>query len=104
MNTAHAKGAVAVSFWVWNHAKPHQWSAIDEAIAWELPTGRAATGAAAVFLQRVLTLLGHPVAQDGKLGPATKAAIAAVQPGFGLPATGLLDAATARSITGPKRS
>ena len=103
LNTAHAKGAVAVSFWVWNHAKPHQWEAIDEAIAWELPTGRAATGAAAVFLQRVLGLLGHPVTPDGRLGPATKAAIANVQRGFGLPATGLLDAATARSITGPKR-
>jgi hypothetical protein len=101
LNTAHAKGAVAVSFWVWNHAKPHQWEAIDEAIAWELPTGRAPTGAAAVFLQRVLNLLGQPVAQDGRLGPATKAAIAAVQRQFGLPETGTLDAATARKITGP---
>jgi hypothetical protein len=102
MNTAMAKGAVGVSFWVWNHATAEQWSAIDQATAWELPVGRAPTGAAAVFLQRVLGVLGQPVAQDGKLGPATKAAIAAVQQGFGLPATGKLDAATARSITGPK--
>ncbi len=102
MNTAMTKGAVGVSFWVWNHATADQWSAIDEATAWELPTGRAATGAAAVFLQRVLTLLGQPVAQDGKLGPATKAAIAAVQTRLGLPATGKLDVATARLITGPK--
>jgi hypothetical protein len=102
MNTAMAKGAVGVSFWVWNHATAEQWSAIDEATAWELPTGRAATGAAAVFLQRVLTVLGHPLNQDGQLGPATKAAIAAVQTRFGLPATGKLDAATARSITGPR--
>ena len=99
-----SKGAVGISFWVWNHATAAQWSAIDESTAWELPTGRAATGAAAVFLQRVLTLLGQPVAQDGKLGPATKAAIAAVQIRLGLPATGKLDAATARSITGPKLS
>src|SRR5687767_9262588 len=102
MNVAHAKGAIAVSFWVWNHATPDQFAAIDEAIAWELPIGRAANGAAAVFLQRVLTLLGQPVAQDGNFGPATKAAIAAVQTRFGLPATGKLDGATARSITGPK--
>jgi hypothetical protein len=102
MNTAFSKGAVGVSFWVWNHATPQQWSAIDEATAWELPIGRAANGAAAVYLQRVLGLLGQPVAQDGLLGPATKAAIAAVQRGFGLPETGHLDAATARSITGPK--
>jgi hypothetical protein len=102
MNTAMDKGAVGVSFWVWNHATPQQWSAIDEATAWELPTGGAAKGAAAVYLQRVLGVLGQPVAQDGVLGPATKAAITAVQRGFGLPATGKLDAATARFITGPK--
>jgi hypothetical protein len=102
MNTALAKGALGVSFWVWNHATPEQWSAIDQATAWELPIGRAANGAAAVFLQRVLNLLGHPLAQDGNLGPATRDAIAKVQQSFGLPATGKLDAATARSITGPR--
>ena len=36
------------------------------------------------------------------IGPATRAAIAAVQQSFGLPATGKLDAATALSITGPR--
>ena len=102
MNTAHAKGAVAVSFWVWNHATPEQFAAIDQATAWELPIGRAANGAAAVFLQRVLNLLGQPVAQDGQFGPATRAAIANVQRTFGLPPTGTLDAATARSITAPR--
>ncbi|HEV7862160.1 MAG TPA: peptidoglycan-binding domain-containing protein [Acidimicrobiia bacterium] len=104
LNTAHAKGAVAVSFWVWNHATSEQWSAIDEAATWELPIGRTANGGAAVFLQRVLGVLGQPVAQDGQFGPATKAAIAAVQRNLGLPASGKLDAATARSITGPKLS
>jgi peptidoglycan hydrolase-like protein with peptidoglycan-binding domain len=99
-----SKGAVGISFWVWNHATAEQWSAIDEATTWELPIGRAATGAAAVFLQRVLALLGQPIAQDGKLGPATKAAIAAVQTRFGLPPTGKLDVVTARSITGPTLS
>ena len=101
MNTAMAKGAVGVSFWVWNHATPDQWSAIDEASTWELPTGRAANGPAAVYLQRVLGVLGRPVAQDGLIGPATKAAIAAVQQSLGLPGTGKLDAATVRLITGP---
>jgi len=91
-----------VSFWVWNHATADQWSAIDQATAWELPIGRAANGAAAVFLQRVLSHLGQPVAEDGHVGPATQAAIANVQRSFGLPATGKLDALTARSITGPK--
>lgn len=102
MNTAHAKGAVAVSFWVWNHATPEQFAAIDQAHTWELPIGRAATGAAAVFLQRVLNLLGQSVTPDGTFGPATQTAIANVQRAFGLPATGKLDAVTARSITGPR--
>jgi len=103
MDTAMAKGALGVSFWVWNHATADQWSAIDNATVWELPAGRAATGAAAVYLQRVLNFLGQPVAQDGQIGPATRAAIAAVQTSFGLPATGHLDAATVRWITGPVR-
>jgi len=102
LNTAMAKGAIGVSFWVWNHATADQWSAIDQATAWELPTGRVANGAAAVYLQRVLGLFGRPVAQDGMIGPATRAAIAAVQQGLGLPGTGKLDAATIRSITGPR--
>jgi hypothetical protein len=100
MDTAMAKGAVGVSFWVWNHATPDQWSAIDEATTWELPTPH--TVSATAYLQRVLGVLGQPVAQDGQLGPATRAAIAAVQTGLGLPATGHLDIATARLITGPK--
>jgi hypothetical protein len=104
MDSAFSRGAVGVSFWVWNHATPEQWSAIDEASVWELSIGQAASGATAVYLQRVLAVLGQPVAPDGKLGPATRAAISAVQRNLGLPATGKLDAATVRSITGPSRS
>jgi hypothetical protein len=103
LNTAMAKGAVGVSFWVWHTATSDQWSTITAATDWVLPAGRAATSGAAVFLQRVLGLLGQPVAQDGMIGPATRAAISAVQQSFGLPVTGHLDAATALSITGPKR-
>jgi hypothetical protein len=99
LDTAMAKGAVGVSFWVWNHATSDQWSAIGAATTWELPTPH--TAAATAFLQRVLGVLGQPVAQDGQLGPATRAAIAAVQTGLGLPPTGHLDATTARLITGP---
>jgi len=100
MDTAMAKGAVGVSFWVWNHATPDQWSAIDQATTWEFPTPH--TASATAYLQRVLGLLGQPLAQDGQLGPATRAAIAAVQTAFGLPGTGHLDITTARLITGPK--
>ncbi|HZQ78386.1 MAG TPA: peptidoglycan-binding domain-containing protein [Acidimicrobiia bacterium] len=102
LDTAMAKGAVGVSFWVWHTATPDQWSAITAATDWVLPAGRAATSGAAVFLQRVLGVLGQPVAQDGMIGPATRAAISAVQQTFGLPATGHLDSATALAITGPR--
>ena len=100
MDTAMAKGALGVSFWVWNHATADQWSAIGGATSWELP-GRSADTTATAYLQRVLTFLGQPVTQDGQIGPATRRAIAAVQTSFGLPATGHLDGATVRWITGP---
>jgi hypothetical protein len=103
LNTAMAKGAFGVSFWVWHTATSDQWSAIRAATDWVLPAGRAASSGEAVFLQRVLGVLGPPVAQDGMIGPATRAAITAVQQTFGLPVTGHLDAATALAITGPRR-
>src|SRR5207237_10833858 len=61
MNTALAKGAVGVSFWVWNHATADQWSAIDDASAWELPAGCAANGASAVSIKRVLVVICQTV-------------------------------------------
>jgi len=92
---------VGVSFWVWNHATADQWSAIDEAAAWELPTGRAANGAAAVYLQRVLGCSAsrgpgrRP--RPGHQGRHRR------RPARPRPAgDGKLDAATIRSITGPK--
>ena len=100
MTTAMNKGAVGVWCWGWNHATPQQWSVITQATAWVMPTPH--TAPATLYLQRVLGILGQPVALDGQLGPATRAAIAAVQSGLGLPATGHLDAATARLITGPR--
>ena len=100
MDTGLASGALGVSFWVWHHATAEQWDAVAEAKAWEIPARDPGNGGPVLYLQRVLNLFGQPVAQDGSLGPQTRAALAAVQGAFGLPATGSLDPATARSLIG----
>ena len=102
MNTALDKGALGVSFWVWNQATPEHWAAIDEAHAWELPTGDPSSPAAVRYLQRVISTFGRPVAQDGVLGAQTRSALAAVQQSLGLPGTGKLDRPTISSLVGPR--
>jgi peptidoglycan hydrolase-like protein with peptidoglycan-binding domain len=101
MNVALDKGAVGVSFWVWNQATPEHWAAIDEAHAWELPAGDPSSPAAVRYLQRVISTFGRPVAQDGVLGAQTRSALAAVQQSLGLPGTGKLDRPTISSLVGP---
>jgi hypothetical protein len=102
MNTALANGALGVSFWVWHHATAEHWAAIDQALAWELPASDPPNGGRVRFLQRVLTLFGQQVAQDGMLGPQTRSALANVQLALGLPATGQLDQPTVSSLVGPR--
>ena len=103
MDTALAKGAVGVSFWVWHHATGDHWSAIDDAVAWELRAGEPAGGGPVIYLQRVLNLLGQPITVDGDLGPQTRSALATVQQALGLAPTGRLDAPTVSSLVGPRR-
>jgi peptidoglycan hydrolase-like protein with peptidoglycan-binding domain len=102
MDTALGKGALGVSFWVWHHTTDEQWSAIDEAHIWELPANNPSDRARVAFLQRVISALGQPIAQDGLLGPATRSALAAVQQSLGLPGTGKLDAPTRHTLLGPR--
>ncbi|HLF40794.1 MAG TPA: peptidoglycan-binding domain-containing protein, partial [Acidimicrobiia bacterium] len=100
MDTALARGALGVSFWVWHHATAEHWSAITEARAWEIPGRDPADGGRVLYLQRVLNLFGQPVAVDGQLGPQTRSALAAVQAALGLAPTGSLDPPTATSLVG----
>jgi putative peptidoglycan binding protein len=102
MNTATAKGALGVSFWVWQTATAEHWAAISEAGQWHLPAGDPKSRVQVAYLQRVLTHLGRPTNADGMLGPDTRAGLSYVQQRLGLPGTGVLDAATVNSILRPR--
>ncbi|HEY3238299.1 MAG TPA: peptidoglycan-binding domain-containing protein, partial [Acidimicrobiia bacterium] len=91
MATALSHGAAGVSFWVWHTATAEHWAAIKDARAWRLTPGEPAGRGQVTFLQRVLTVLGQPVAVDGVIGPQTRTALATLQQSLGLPGTGLLD-------------
>ncbi len=59
---------------------------------------QGATGPRVVVLQQALTAAGHPTATDGQFGPKTKASVTAFQQAKGLPATGVVDQATAAQL------
>jgi len=101
MDAALANGALGVSFWAFHELTAEHWAAVGEATAWDLPAN-AAAGDATGYLQRVLAVAGYPMT-GGPVGPATTTALTAAQHGFGLPATGTLDRATARGLLGARR-
>jgi hypothetical protein len=96
MAAAAAKGALGVSFWVWQQATPEHWAAVTDAKSWDLPrmSPGPADAARVAFLQRILASLGYTVAPDGRYGESTGAAVAAFQQRVGLTPTGSLDAST----------
>jgi hypothetical protein len=102
MKTATAKGALGVSFWVWQTATAEHWAAIGEAGQWHLPASDPKNRVQVTYLQRVLTVLGRPTTADGMLGPDTRAGLSFVQQRLGLPGTGVLDAPTVNSILRPR--
>ncbi len=101
MDAAVANGALGVSFWAFHDLTAEHWAAVGEATAWDLPAD-AAAGDATGYLRRVLAVAGYPIT-GGPAGPATTTALTAAQHGFGLPATGTLDRATARDLLGARR-
>jgi peptidoglycan hydrolase-like protein with peptidoglycan-binding domain len=54
--------------------------------------------ASTMLLQQRLAALGYPVTADGSFGPGTKAAVIQFQTSKGLPATGVVDAATWKAL------
>jgi hypothetical protein len=100
---AAAVGAPGLSWWVWETSNladflqgaqpPTPMTAPPPSM--NIVTLRAGTrGDAVVWLQQLLVAWGQPVTVDGGFGPQTQGAVAAVQTGFGLPATGAVDPAT----------
>lgn len=62
------------------------------------------SGPVVVELQQLLTAAGAPgIAADGKFGAKTQAAVIAAQVRFGLPQTGIADAATMAALRGVKQ-
>jgi hypothetical protein len=102
MATALSHGAAGVSFWVWHTATAEHWAAIDEAGAWELPPGDPTGRGRVTYLQRVLNVLGQPIAVDGLFGPQTRTALSTVQQSLGLPPTGSLDQPTLTTLFAPR--
>ena len=100
MDAAAVRGALGVSFWVWDTATREQWLTIAAAPEYDL--GAADDPVSIRFLQRVLTALGHPAVDDGVMGDETRASLRALQTRWGLPATGTLDARTAATLLAPR--
>lgn len=59
---------------------------------------QGATGRIVRQIQQALVAAGQPITVDGQFGPRTASAVRAVQTARGLPATGVVDAATARAL------
>lgn len=69
------------------------------AAADSLPLAKGATGDRAVAVQYALARLGLPIGSvDGQFGPGTERNVKAFQTSAGLPATGIVDAATLRAL------
>jgi hypothetical protein len=96
IDAAAAKGALGVSFWVWQHATADHWQAVTDSKQWDLHPMAAgpANRSEVAFLQRILASLGYGVAPDGRFGGSTRESLAAFQQRTGLAPTGELDAAT----------
>ena len=82
-------------------AGAHLTSHAKKELDWTLPIARGATQLAARRVQEHLTLQGFPVGIDGEFGPATEHALQAFQTKRGLPATGVVDAATFAALVDP---
>jgi hypothetical protein len=94
-------GAVGVSFWSWQTAEPHHWSAISESSQFSLNPAAVDAGEvqAVRHLQRVLAAVGQPTVVDGTFGFPTQASLQGFQRSQGLKATGRLDGTTLAALT-----
>jgi hypothetical protein len=100
---AIAYGATGISWWDWQEATPTGFAALDTLFAPALPPATATAyptlhsgskGDLVVWAQEHLSASNPALAIDGSYGPATTAAVTAIQTANAIPATGILDATT----------
>lgn len=102
--TAAAFATAAMARAVFDVVEPNTPAPKDAALknglpASALPVKRGASGDAALAVQYALARLGGDVGTvDGKFGPGTERAVKAFQTSAGLPATGVVDAATVSAL------
>ncbi|MDP9072322.1 MAG: peptidoglycan-binding protein, partial [Actinomycetota bacterium] len=96
-------GAIGVSWWSWHHADQQAWDAIRDAGEFRLPAAPPAelTRGQVRAYQTLLTSLGFPTPVTGAWEPATAAAVQAYQQEARLPATGVIDEATRKTLFTP---
>jgi hypothetical protein len=88
--------ATGVSFWSWQHAAPHVWSAIRNTSAYDgVPATEVGLPRPTMMgLQRLLARFGYPAPVTGRWDPATAEAMRGFQRSRRIEATGTLDART----------
>ncbi|MGH9148828.1 MAG: peptidoglycan-binding domain-containing protein [Acidimicrobiales bacterium] len=103
MQAADAKGAMAVSFWSWQHADQQAWDGIGKAAEFRLHAGPpdALLPGMVTAYQGLLASLGFAVERSGIWDAATAVAVAAYQEAARLPVTGIIDDLTRALLLKP---
>ena len=94
MQAAEENGAVAVSWWSWQHADQQAWDAVREAPSFTLPASPALSPWQIRAYQTLVATLGFSMPITGVWDEATTNAVKAYQVAARLPQTGVLDEAT----------
>jgi hypothetical protein len=101
-------GAAGVSWWSWQHTGRGEWRRVSKPIDGDVPgfearqqfptLSRGAAGDLVVQAQQLLRAYGFAGEVDGTFGAGTEADVLAFQAANGLPASGVVDAATWRKL------
>lgn len=101
MQAAEENGAVAVSWWSWQHADPQAWDAVREAPHFTLPLAPALSPWQVRSYQTLVATLGFPMPITGVWDEPTANAVRAYQAAARLPQTGVIDEATRGVLLSP---
>ncbi|MFL5909906.1 MAG: peptidoglycan-binding protein [Gaiellaceae bacterium] len=100
---AQAEGSPGVSWWSWQSGSAGAWNAVGQPLppfsdpppaSDDAVLGSGAKGDLVIWAQELLNGAGQQVADDGKFGSSSVAAVQAFQSSKGLPVTGQVDTPT----------